>query len=97
MDIADVSINSASKYGKVGWFEGTVTVFEGDKIRRFSMDFPVSELKELGVCKNLNGWNKVREWANSDAGHEYIIKNKDRKDMLSILRAEKEGESHEHQ
>lgn len=91
MEIADVAIHSATRYGKVSWFEGTVTIFTDDGMKRFSMDFPVSELREMGICKNLNGWNKVSEWANSEAGHEYIIKNKGRKDMLTTLR--KKGES----
>jgi hypothetical protein len=91
MEIANVAIYTATRYGKATWFEAQVTAFVGDEIKRFSVDLPVSELKEMGVCKNLNGWKRVQEWANSDAGSEYIIKNKDRKSMLTMLKAQEEA------
>jgi hypothetical protein len=84
MEILDVAICVSSSIGKKRWFEGTVTVVEADKMRRFSFDFPIDEMKELGVCKNLGSWNKIREWANSDDGHEYIRKHKNRPDQTKL-------------
>lgn len=87
MKIANVSICNSTKVGKIGWFEGRVTAFtDAGEMQHFGIDFPVPELKEMGVCSGLNDWKRVREWANSDVGNEWIIKNKDRKDMMARLR-----------
>jgi len=78
IEVAQVYVFGASKFGKKGWFEGNVVAFEGDKMIRFPIDFPIDEMRDLGVCKTLGSWKKIREWANSDAGNEYVLKNRGR-------------------
>lgn len=42
-----------------------------------SINVSLSKLKELNVTKSMNGFKKVRTWAESEEGQDYLLSEED--------------------
>lgn len=78
LEISHCIVNVSSSFGSHRWFEGKVIAFENGKLINFNIDFPMEDMKELGVCKNLGNWKAIRAWVETDEGIDYIVRNKGR-------------------
>lgn len=75
IDILNCYVTTSTSFGKYKWFEGKATALVDNKMTTFSVDFPMEEMKNLGVCKNLGNWKAIRAWVDTPEGSAYISRN----------------------